>query len=341
MRRPIFRARTAAARFVRRKAPASRWIPARLRWARRGDPARIGAPARHTVQVHSHSFHRSWVTKLNLHFHLAAFFRESGSRMATARRGSPGIAVPSHSRGLSATRGSPVPRLHAVTRVPHSKVSATAGSPRAELRQSSRAFRSPLKSQMAITTAVSQREGDRAFGPAAKAAQRSTRVQQVPSVRTLSRRPVRRALRLLEVASGRAAERAFASTPRELPPQTGRSARASASSFAVASSVVTARTARTSKGSTSAVAAWMSRSPVALVWRSPSDKTASSSHSANTRRTQSSAAPPPQMPAAPRASEQAVVRAAALEPGLAERLADDVIRRIDRRARIERERKGM
>jgi hypothetical protein len=34
-------------------------------------------------------------------------------------------------------------------------------------------------------------------------------------------------------------------------------------------------------------------------------------------------------------------RAVALDPALAERLADDVIRRIDRRARIERERRGL
>jgi hypothetical protein len=36
-----------------------------------------------------------------------------------------------------------------------------------------------------------------------------------------------------------------------------------------------------------------------------------------------------------------VICATALDPDLAERFADDLIRRIDRRARIERERRGM
>lgn len=40
-------------------------------------------------------------------------------------------------------------------------------------------------------------------------------------------------------------------------------------------------------------------------------------------------------------SDNTVVRATALDPVLADRLADDVIRRIDRRARIERERRGL
>jgi hypothetical protein len=37
----------------------------------------------------------------------------------------------------------------------------------------------------------------------------------------------------------------------------------------------------------------------------------------------------------------AVVCATALDPMLADHLADDVIRRIERRARIERERRGL
>jgi hypothetical protein len=38
---------------------------------------------------------------------------------------------------------------------------------------------------------------------------------------------------------------------------------------------------------------------------------------------------------------RAAIRAQVLDPALVERLADDVIRRIDRRARIERERRGL
>jgi hypothetical protein len=45
-------------------------------------------------------------------------------------------------------------------------------------------------------------------------------------------------------------------------------------------------------------------------------------------------------PSADRGIGKAVVCATALDPVLVDRLADDVIRRIDRRARIERERRG-
>lgn len=44
---------------------------------------------------------------------------------------------------------------------------------------------------------------------------------------------------------------------------------------------------------------------------------------------------------ASRTGDNTVVRATALDPTLANRLADEVIRRIDRRARIERERRGL
>jgi hypothetical protein len=47
--------------------------------------------------------------------------------------------------------------------------------------------------------------------------------------------------------------------------------------------------------------------------------------------------------AAPPAARHAAAPppAAMLDPGLAERLVDDVIRRIDRRARVARERRGL
>jgi hypothetical protein len=42
-----------------------------------------------------------------------------------------------------------------------------------------------------------------------------------------------------------------------------------------------------------------------------------------------------------RTNDKVTVCANALDPALTDRLADDVIRRIDRRARIERERRGL
>jgi hypothetical protein len=83
--------------------------------------------------------------------------------------------------------------------------------------------------------------------------------------------------------------------------------------------------------------------PVELVWRahgsaatggavSPAaTMSASPSHAT---RAFTSATPPVK-------SERSVVWATAFDPALAERFADDVIRRIDRRARIERERRGL
>jgi hypothetical protein len=89
---------------------------------------------------------------------------------------------------------------------------------------------------------------------------------------------------------------------------------------------------------------WATTAPVDLVWRAPSDKPSASVARATTSRepdhtvatTMSVHAPPPS-----KTTERPMVCATALEPGLADRFAADVIRRIDRRARIERERKGM
>jgi hypothetical protein len=86
--------------------------------------------------------------------------------------------------------------------------------------------------------------------------------------------------------------------------------------------------------------------PVDLVWRSDDGRSApttgGSRTAANVVRGQSayaSAAAPP--PATGRRQEPGIVSASALDPSLVNRLADDVIRRIDRRARIERERRGL
>jgi hypothetical protein len=63
------------------------------------------------------------------------------------------------------------------------------------------------------------------------------------------------------------------------------------------------------------------------------------SYSAPSMNAPSTSTSPPA--AAGRSRDAAVVCATALDPALANRLADDVIRRIDRRARIERERRGL
>jgi hypothetical protein len=87
------------------------------------------------------------------------------------------------------------------------------------------------------------------------------------------------------------------------------------------------------------------RAPATMVWR----KSASAAGAPESARDLASTAPAlrpsaPQRAATPAAAAPAVqkeaLRAATLDPAIADRLADDVIRRVERRARIERERRG-
>ena len=92
---------------------------------------------------------------------------------------------------------------------------------------------------------------------------------------------------------------------------------------------------------------WVASRSVDLVWRASADGAAASgavpraamSYSAPSMNAPPTSTSPPA--ATGRSRDTAVVCATALDPALANRLADDVIRRIDRRARIERERRGL
>jgi hypothetical protein len=86
--------------------------------------------------------------------------------------------------------------------------------------------------------------------------------------------------------------------------------------------------------------------PVELVWRANPNGAATPAGddppaAMTFGKVSSSARPTPPTAPASRASDKGVVWTAALDPLLADRLAEDVIRRIDRRARIERERRGL
>jgi hypothetical protein len=91
------------------------------------------------------------------------------------------------------------------------------------------------------------------------------------------------------------------------------------------------------------------RRPVPLVWRSagPDPGRSSASPSRAMAASSPSASPsnptgaPAMVPAADPARPRVPVRTADFEPGVLDRLADDVIRRVERRARIERERRGL
>jgi hypothetical protein len=92
--------------------------------------------------------------------------------------------------------------------------------------------------------------------------------------------------------------------------------------------------------------AWAMNRPVDLVWRSNTTATTmvdNASRSATTSTSSASyarSAPAAAFTPPGRRVDETVVHASALDPVLADRLAEDVIRRIDRRARIERERRG-
>jgi hypothetical protein len=80
--------------------------------------------------------------------------------------------------------------------------------------------------------------------------------------------------------------------------------------------------------------------PADLVWRANAGTTTTSNDSAGNAMTSASARSAAAPLAPSRKPDATVVCATALDPALAARFADDVIRRIDRRARIERERRG-
>jgi hypothetical protein len=91
------------------------------------------------------------------------------------------------------------------------------------------------------------------------------------------------------------------------------------------------------------------RRPVPLVWRSAGPDPSRPPASPGREMTASLPWPSPPgrvgplavVPEGDRARPRVPVRAADLEPGVLDRLADDVIRRVERRARIERERRGL
>ena len=369
-------ARVAAAGFCRRKTLATRWTPALLRWARRGERVRAGASLHNHTHIHSHtqthsqSSGGSWTMRLHLHFNLAAFFRASRSH---------------HS----------VSRLYAAARAPDSKTLAAGKSSRIATRTLSSACTSWRKLPSAVVTrgAISRsarqsnhatRENVRTLLPIARASMRPRQIQNAQpssrrltqfSTRPLTRPSTRPPTRSSTRPFGHSMERVFAkSEPAKnsasgLPACATKSpvhlvwrapsgkaspsvARAASSRESIHSTAVTpsAHTpvfakSEPAKNSASGLPAWANKSPVDLVWRAPSDKASPSvARATNSRESMHTTAVTPSAltpPSASKTTERPIVCATALEPELADRLAADVIRRIDRRARIERERKGM
>jgi hypothetical protein len=307
MRRMVLQARAAAARFCSRKTHVSRWIPALMRWAH-CKRARRDTPLHSSTHWHSHSFRGSWATHLNLHFHVAARFHASHSHASLSATGVPTPGNASISRS-AALLGSPAFLRLASARVPLSQASASGSteSVREHVRKFSRIHASWRRLRTTASTDAARGERSRPF------------------VAVASAMPGRSRMHRAGTAGG-----AVGAGSRVPPQRILRAARA------------TARSPAGEKKSTRPLPTWATRSPD-LVWRATSGISESRPRVADARRSTLTTAMPTSNaspPAASLASAQNLVRAAALEPGLAERLADDVIRRIDRRARIERERNG-
>ena len=85
------------------------------------------------------------------------------------------------------------------------------------------------------------------------------------------------------------------------------------------------------------------RHGVVLAWRAPAAEIGEGTPSGPVSSGWRSSAPPATGAPGPGVAPAAVDRAATrmLEPAVAERLVDDVIRRVDRRMRVERERRGL
>ena len=356
----VFAARVAAAGFCRRKTRASRWTPALLRWARRGERVRAGV-SRHTHtsshthgRMHTQSSGGSWTTRLHLHFHLAALYRDWRShksvRIFPALRASQvsrtfdaGKSPRAASRRLSSAREP----ARTFTRTP-GRTSAPAPAPastpasaptpaRASVRRSWRTLPSTVVTRGSINRLTRQSKL-----PIARAAMRSTRFQEArPSIRPSARPPARPSVQFSTPpiqSSARPSTRPLRHAMKEAFAPAGRYEQ-------VKHSWRTRREPASNLAPASNLTAWATRSAVDLVWRAPSDKvSASVARATSARETTHTAAVASSVhapPSVPKTAERTIVCATALEPGLADRLAADVIRRIDRRARIERERKGM
>ena len=87
----------------------------------------------------------------------------------------------------------------------------------------------------------------------------------------------------------------------------------------------------------------VARHPVVLAWRAPSAEIGAGTLSGPMSGGWRSSAPPATGAPGAGVASAAVDRAATqmIEPAVAERLVEDVIRRVDRRMRIERERRGL
>jgi hypothetical protein len=348
-----FAARQAAAAFGRPKTRAIHWTPALLRWARRGGRAL----ARAGLAAQLRPAGPSWITRLHLHFNLTAISRVSRVNYSVRvfptdvrvnrldlrpRVSAPLAAVSPAARRSNAIsdRETSISRRVAARELPSARTSWRK-SPAMVVARGLASGRAPVR--RAVISRASH----------SLTLMRTTRV------------PANHASLERGDASSSFAHSPMRSTPaRTAQPGSHEVERASER---LARHELAKRRWRTRRAATSSPAPnlpeWVTQSPVDLVWRAAPDnatardlrpvisRESAHAHAHTQAPTRAEARAQVQAlaqtivahaPASlPQTTDRAIVCATTLEPALADRLAADVIRRIDHRARIERERRGM
>ncbi len=356
-----------------------RWAPVLLRWARVRVRERPAATARRSVPMQSWAshlhlhFHLALRTALardgvrgdvTAAARLASGFRHTlALRSGAARLDAAGVALELR-RLLERARGSRAAYQGTATSpsMAHAASPTSAANP-ATLAARALRYRTRLSaSLLSPATSAGARGAHRGSAPIAEHALAPTRSGGIIGFSSRAKQwaanpaglrlhgPTLRAMRAADAEHVPTRDRSSAMSRALAPPSqrvARRRAAVSADSLGASANRPVESTAASKR-----LQAWTSKRPVDLVWRTnaastaASDGTASSmtSDSPRTRgayaRTSAAQSPSVETTNVAAAHENARVCATALDPALANRLADDVIRRIDQRARIERERRG-
>jgi hypothetical protein len=327
-RRPL---RLACAARVRAAATRARagWPPAPLRWRRLEAGSRTGALAARLA---------AWTFRLrqHLHSHLHWHFGPAGLRRPRAG-GLPSLAGARGQAGpdaLPRTRpGTTAPREHTFTAAP-------APWPRAPSRMAAPIAPSPIGRTDALA-----RSSGKPSRPKAAAARGGTAAPLVPPVVT---GPAMRIRATGSVPASRLVQARFAPAPLLAAAPTIRArpaiSRAAPRRFAIAPRAADSATGRAAR-QTPAIGS----QPVPLEWRRQAAGSAEPEPAqwpaglapAPMPRSFIAAAEAPPAAATPAPAGRLPAGAAGFDPAAADRFADDVLKRVERRLRIERERRGL
>jgi hypothetical protein len=353
-------ARRAAGAFCRRRlkptlaARARLWTPAVLRWARKRGGARASASRRYSAST------VAWTSHFHLHFAFATPFRVASSSGRAHARGSarglqmprPSLRFPSRS-GYRTARSLPEP-----TRGAQAQAAGEArNEPTKVQRHLADGFGTRLPAAMRCADGVDRVDhvghSASAVHPPLGSRRRLHPIVQGHLARSIG---VPQSTRLFAQARPRSPSLSRASPGQSLRQDTRalslnsvlRPARDTTQIRRPIRRIWRARRAEdTVVHASPRLQALAMKREVDLVWRSNTAAAAATvdnlTRSATTFASSVSgarSAPAAALTPPGRNVDKTIVGASALDPALADRLADDVIRRIDRRARIERERWG-